>query len=115
MLGGPWRVEYNLGTLPITKVCLEPGCVSTQSPLFAVVKAAPHPNAARVFVDFVLSKPYAEWRVQAVGSLPARAEVVPRPLDDPAKHKLQYVPDDKTERQITEVLKWVIASKLFDY
>jgi hypothetical protein len=25
------------------------------------------------------------------------------------------VPDDKTERQITEVLKWVIASKLFDY
>jgi iron(III) transport system substrate-binding protein len=115
MLGGPWRVEYNLGTLPITKICLEPGCVSTQSPLFAVVKGAPHPNAARVFVDFTLGKPYAEWRVQAVGAMPARADVTPRPLDDPAKHKLQYVPDDKAERQITEVLKWVIASKLFDY
>ena len=115
MLGGPWRVEYNLGTLPITKICLEPGCVSTQFPLFAVVKGAPHPNAARVFVDFMLGKPYTEWRVQAVGSMPARPDVTPRPLDDPAKNKLQYVPDDRAEHQITEVLKWVIASKLFDY
>jgi hypothetical protein len=41
--------------------------------------------------------------------------VAPRPLDDPAKHKLQFAPDDAAERQITEVLKWVIASKLFDY
>jgi iron(III) transport system substrate-binding protein len=115
MLGGPWRVEYNLGTVPITKICPEPGCVSTQSPLFAVVKGAPHPNAAKVFVDFMLSKDYADWRVQALGNTPARADVAPRPLDDPAKHKLQFAPDDAAERQITEVLKWVIASKLFDY
>jgi iron(III) transport system substrate-binding protein len=115
MLGGPWRVEYSLGTVPITKVCLEPGCVSTQSPLFAVVKGAPHPNEARVFVDFTLSREYAEWRVQSLGNTPARADVTPRPLDDPAKHKLQFAGDDKAERQITEVLKWVIASKLFDY
>src|SRR5207245_9881232 len=66
MLGGPWRVEYSLGTVPITKLCLEPGCVSTQSALFAVVKNAPHPNAAKVFVDFVLSREYAEWRVLAL-------------------------------------------------
>jgi hypothetical protein len=32
MLGGPWRVEYSMGTVPITKLCLDPGCVSTQSP-----------------------------------------------------------------------------------
>jgi iron(III) transport system substrate-binding protein len=115
MLGGPWRVEYSLGTVPITKLCLEPGCVSTQSPLFVVVKNAPHPNAARVFVDFVLSREYAEWRVQSLGNTPARADVAPRPLDDPSKHKLQYAGDDVAERKITEVLKWVIASKLFDY
>jgi hypothetical protein len=41
--------------------------------------------------------------------------VAPRPLDDPAKFKLQFAGDDKAERQITEVLKWVIGSKLFDY
>jgi len=115
MLGGPWRVEYSMGTVPITKLCLEPGCVSTQSPLFAVVKSAPHPNAAKVFVDFMLSREYAEWRVQALGNTPARADVAPRPLDDPAKFKLQFAGDDKAERQITEVLKWVIGSKLFDY
>jgi iron(III) transport system substrate-binding protein len=115
MLGGPWRVEYSMGTVPITKLCLEPGCVSTQSPLFAVVKGAPHPNAAKVFVDFMLSREYAEWRVQALGNTPARADVAPRPLDDPAKHKLQYAGNDQAERQITEVLKWVQASKLFDY
>jgi iron(III) transport system substrate-binding protein len=115
MLGGPWRVEYSLGTVPITKLCLEPGCVSTQSPLFVVVKGAPHPNAARVFVDFMLSREYAEWRVQSLGNTPARADVMPRPLDDPSKHKLQFNGDDQAERRITEVLKWVIASKLFDY
>jgi iron(III) transport system substrate-binding protein len=115
MLGGPWRVEYNQGALPIAKICLDPGCVSTQSPLFAVVKGAPHPNAARVFVEFTLSHEYAEWRVQALGNTPARADVAPRPSDDPARHKLQYVSDDTAEHQITEVLKWVIASKLFDY
>ena len=115
MLGGPWRVEYGMGTVPITKLCLEPGCVSTQAPLFAVVKNAPHPNAAKVFVDFMLSREYAEWRVQALGNTPARADVAPRPLDDPTKHKLQYAGNDQAERQITEVLKWVIASKLFDY
>src|SRR5207247_6119819 len=112
MLGGPWRVEYSLGTVPITKVCLEPGCVSTQSPLFAVVKGAPHPNAARVFVDFMLSREYAEWRVQALGNTPAPADVTPRPLDE---HKLQFAADDRAERPITEGLQWGIASKLFDY
>jgi len=66
-------------------------------------------------VDFMLSREYAEWRVQSLGSTPARADVAPRPLDDPAKHKLQYAGDDKAEKQISEVLKWVIASKLFDY
>jgi iron(III) transport system substrate-binding protein len=115
MLGGPWRVEYSMGTVPITKLCLEPGCVSTQSPLYAVVKNAPHPNAAKVFVDFMLSREYAEWRVQSLGNTPARADVTPRPLDDPSKFKMQFAGDDKAERQITEVLKWVIASKLFDY
>ena len=63
----------------------------------------------------VLSKEYAEWRVEALGGTPARADVTPRPLDDPTRHKLQYLPDDKTERRVTEELKWVIASKLFDY
>jgi ABC-type Fe3+ transport system substrate-binding protein len=108
-----WSTAW--GTVPITKLCLEPGCVSTQSPLFAVVKNAPHPNAAKVFVDFMLSREYAEWRVQALGNTPARADVAPRPLDDPSKFKMQFAGDDRAERQITEVLKWVIASKLFDY
>src|SRR4030095_2523858 len=113
MLGGPWRVEYSMGTVPITKLCLEPGCVSTQSPLFAVVKGAPHPNAAKVFVDFMLRREYAAWRVQAMGNTPARADVAPRPLDDPAKHKLQYAGNDQAERQITEVLEGVQTPKLF--
>jgi hypothetical protein len=54
----------------------------------------------------MLSREYAEWRVQSLGNTPARADVAPRPLDDPSKFKLQYAGDDKAERQITEVLKW---------
>src|SRR5262249_55859690 len=105
----------SMGTVSITKLCLEPGCVSTQSPLFAVVKNAPHPNTARVFVDFMLSREYAERRVQTLGNPPARAAVTPRPPDAPGNTKLQYAGNDQAERQITEVLKWVVSSKLFDY
>src|SRR4029077_6915433 len=100
MLGGPWRVEYSLGTVLITKLCLEPGCVSTQSPLFAVVKNAPHPNAAKGLVDFMVSRAYREWPEHVLGNPPAPADVAPRPLDDPTKFKLQYAGDDKAERQI---------------
>ena len=60
MLGGPWRVEYNLGTVPITKICLEPGCVSRQAQLFAVVKGAPHPDAAKELIDYLLSREVEE-------------------------------------------------------
>jgi len=31
-----------------------------------------------------------------------------------SKFKLQFAGDDKAERRITEVLKWVITSKLVD-
>src|SRR5262249_59880932 len=79
MLGGPWRLEYSLGTVPITKLCLDPGCVSTQSPLFAVVKNAPHPNAAKVFVDFMLSREYADWRVRAPPHTPPPPPPAPPP------------------------------------
>ena len=37
------------------------------------------------------------------------------PHGRPQDPQLQYSGDDRAERQITEVLKWVIASKLFDY
>jgi hypothetical protein len=50
-----------------------------------------------------------------VPQLVGPGDVAPRPLDDPAKHKLQYAGNDQAERQITEVLKWVQTSKLLDY
>src|SRR5207253_6829086 len=112
MLGGPWRVEYSLGTVPITKLCLEPGCVSTQSPLFAVVKNAPHPNAAKVFVDFVLSREYAEWRGQALGQPPAPAHPAPPPPHRPAQHQLQNAGDGNAGRPTSDGLPGGHPSKL---
>ena len=72
MLGGPWRVEYSLGTVPITKLCLEPGCVSTQSPLFAVVKGAPAPERGQGLRGL-----HAEPRVRGVARAVARQHAGP--------------------------------------
>ena len=115
MLGGPWRSEYNLGAVSITKICLEPGCVSTQSrcsPWSRARRTRTRPGSSSTSCS---RKEYADWRVQALGNTPARADVAPRPARRSRHAQAPVRGDDKAERQITEVLKWVIASKLFDY
>jgi len=44
----------------------------------------------------LLSLRVREWRVQALGNTPARADVTPRPLEiDPAKPQAQYAGDEQ--------------------
>jgi iron(III) transport system substrate-binding protein len=57
-----------------------------------------HPNAARLFIDFVLSKK-AQEMIRSFFRIPARMDVEPlSPKMDQAKLKLKAVPQDTTER-----------------
>jgi iron(III) transport system substrate-binding protein len=57
-----------------------------------------HPNAAKLFIDFVLSKPSQE-RIRSLNRVPARADVEPpSPKMDQAKLKLRVVPQDTATR-----------------
>jgi iron(III) transport system substrate-binding protein len=63
------------------------------------VSAKPnHPNAARLFIDFVLSKK-AQEMIRSFFRIPARMDVEPlSPKMDQAKLKLKAVPQDTAER-----------------
>jgi iron(III) transport system substrate-binding protein len=57
-----------------------------------------HPNAARLFVDFVLAKQSQE-KLRSFSRVPARADVEPpSPKMDQAKLKLRVVPHDTATR-----------------
>jgi len=67
---------------------------NTVNPVVATLNGAglsvkpPHPNAARLFIDFLLSKP-AQQRLRALRRIPARSDVEPlSPKMDQSKLKL---------------------------
>jgi iron(III) transport system substrate-binding protein len=113
--GGPLSPSWDLveQNAPIKLLCPEPGCVVT---IFypIIVKGAPHPNAARVFNEFWLTKP-AQEHLAAWGNSPARTDVKPNPERDYKTHPGIGFPDEAWELSTAEILKWTAASKLFDY
>jgi len=71
--------------------------VTTSNPIpahpniVAISSNAPHPNAARLFVDYVLSRK-GQLVVQQGGNIPARGDIAPpTPSMDQRKLKLHYV------------------------
>lgn len=61
---------------PVNWVAVEPVLIH---PLVGMVaKNAPHPNAARLFIDFILSKE-GQTKVRDEGRVPARSEVPTKP------------------------------------
>jgi ABC-type Fe3+ transport system substrate-binding protein len=98
---------------PITTLCPQPGCVVTQF-YPVLIKGAPHPNAAKAWIEFWLTKEgqelLAEW-----GNSPARADVRPHPERDYRTHTGIAFPDEQWERNTSETIKWIVGSRLFDY
>ncbi len=84
--------------------------VNTVSPLVVTLNSAglsvkpPHPNTARLFIDFLLSKP-AQQRLRALRRIPARPDVEPfSPRMEQSKLKLTTAPSE-TGAQYREVVK----------
>jgi len=65
--------------------------IVTQPNVLSVASHAPHPNGARLFLDFSLSKE-GQLIIQKKGSMPARTDIPPpAPQLDQSKLKLHYV------------------------
>ena len=98
---------------PVKLLCPDPGCnVVWLYP--EITKAAPHPNAAKVFVDF-----YYSQEVQQIfadyGNVPWRKDVkIKFPDLDYKNHSLIIWPDDATEERNRVTLEWLNQTKVFD-
>jgi len=83
--------------------------VNTVDPVVATLNGAglsskaPHPNTARLFIDFLLSKP-AQQRLRALRRIPARSDVEPlSPKMDQSKLKLAIALRDSVEEYNTSI------------
>ena len=84
--------------------------VNTVDPVVATLNSAglsarpPHPNAARLFIDFLLSKP-AQERLRALRRIPARSDVEPlSPRMEQSKLKITITPRESGD-QYREAIK----------
>ena len=84
--------------------------VNTVNPVVVTLNSAglspkpPHPNTARLFIDFLLSKP-AQQRLRALRRIPARSDVEPiSPRMEQSKLKLTIQPRE-TGAQYREAIK----------
>jgi iron(III) transport system substrate-binding protein len=88
---------------PIDYVWPEDGAVFIPSPI-AVFKASKNPEAAKVFVDYVISKEGQETMVKLGNFIPVRPDVAP-PSGAPALDKIEKLPTNwknvKDKRQDT--------------
>ena len=84
--------------------------VYTVNPVVATLNAAgmspkpPHPNTARLFIDFLLSKP-AQQHLRTLRRIPARSDVEPlSPRMEQSKLKITIAPRESSE-QYREAIK----------
>jgi iron(III) transport system substrate-binding protein len=68
--------DFKTTGAPVDWVAVEP--VVVQPHVAVLAKHAPHPNAARLFIDYLLSKEGQE-QIRAGGRIPARSDVPPNP------------------------------------
>lgn len=73
---GPHAQDYMNKGAPIDWVALEPVVFNVSS--ISLAKQAPHPGAAKLFIDFLLSKDVQQSSVEA-NNIPSRIDVDPNP------------------------------------
>jgi len=72
-----YKVEYYKSKrAPLEWVADEP--VTNQVAGVAMAKGAPHPNAAKLLIDFIISKP-GQMIIRKFNRIPARPDVLPNP------------------------------------
>jgi iron(III) transport system substrate-binding protein len=113
LLIGAMRWDAIKRGAPLTTWCPEPGCITSQY-YHTPLKNAPHLNAARVWVEFWLTKG-AQQHLADWGNTVARADVQVHPERDLKTRKLMLWPTDESERGILDTINWTQQSGLFSY
>jgi ABC-type Fe3+ transport system substrate-binding protein len=96
----------------VALVCPQPGCV--QSFLAPATIKGPHPNAARVWAEFWLSKEGQEFLRDIYYTIDRTDIPVPPELDWKNFPQL-YFAGEEHDAPAAEALSWNKASKLWDY
>jgi iron(III) transport system substrate-binding protein len=97
---------------PVELVCPEPGCV--QSFLAPATIKGPHPNAARVWAEFWLSKEGQEFLRDIYYTIDRTDIPVPAELDWKNFKQLYFASEDH-DAPAAEALTWNRDSKLWEY
>ncbi len=113
LLIGAMRWDAIKRGAPLTTWCPEPGCITSQY-YHTPLKNAPHLNAAKVWVEYWLTKD-AQQHLADWGNTVARADVPVHPERDLKSRKLMLWPTDESERGILDTINWTQQSGLFSY
>jgi len=111
-IGGAVPVTARQNKSPVALVCPAPGCV--QSFLVPATIKGPHPNAARVWAQFWLSKEGQEFLRDLYYTIDRTDVPVPSELDWKNFPQL-YFASEEHDKPAADALQWNKDSKLWDY
>jgi iron(III) transport system substrate-binding protein len=111
--GGSISPSSFLGKAPLKLLCPAPGCV--QSYLAPVmIKNAPHPNAARVWTEFWLTREGQEF-IASLGYTVNRSDVPVPPETDWKNFPQMFISTEDHDPGLAAGRKYNADSKLWDY
>lgn len=110
------RKEWIDEGAPVAMACPKPGCNIVLF-TFVTTKNGPNPNAAKVFINFWLSKQGQQVLADWMGAT-ARKDIEPPEkyaFNDFRKQPTLFWPDDKNEEGNKRAIDWMRQTRVFDY
>jgi iron(III) transport system substrate-binding protein len=112
-IGGSITTKYRREKLPVELVCPEPGCV--QSFLAPATVNGPHPNAARVWAEFWLTREGQQFLAEKQWRTIARTDIPVDPAIDWKNMKQLYFASEEHDKPTQAALEWNKQTRIWDY
>lgn len=112
-IGGSVTVKYRRENLPVELVCPAPGCV--QSFLAPATIKGPHPNAARVWAEFWLTKEGQQFLAERQWRTIARTDIPVDPSLDWKNTPQLYFASEEHDKPTQAALEWNKTTRVWDY
>jgi iron(III) transport system substrate-binding protein len=112
-IGGSVTTKYRRENLPVELVCPDPGCV--QSFLAPATVNGPHPNAAKVWAEFWLTKEGQQFLAEKQWRTIARTDIAVDPSIDWKNMKQLYFASEEHDKPTQAALEWNKQTRVWDY